>query len=325
MKNLLSFFNLGWNMSVFDAALKNNTSEIIEYLKMGNVNIVDDRNASLLHYAARGNAIDVANILIQNYIDINKVDINGESAIFEVVRTGKMGFIKLLLRFHADINIINRFGESLLFKAIIKNNQDVIDLLLENGNYNIYLENQNGENLLFYTLKTVNNQLFIHYAECYPKLLESIDYHHTNLLMKAIYYQNTEIVAYLLEKNFNLYALDNDGNNALFYAAKYANTEIVKLLLNKKPILLGKNNDGLTINDLIKEELNFIFDNYLNCSEYKYYLKTYPFHAAIVARNYDLLERVLPSIDIKKRDMYDISLLDYLQMVNDDELHKLFH
>ena len=118
-------------MNCFQAALSNNTIEVLNYLRDGNVNICDSNGASLLHYAARGNAMEVANILIHNYININICDSNGETAIFEVVRTAKLGFIKLLLRYHANINIVNNFGESLLFRAIIKGNQDVIDLLLK--------------------------------------------------------------------------------------------------------------------------------------------------------------------------------------------------
>ena len=312
-------------MNCFQAALSNNTIEVLNYLRDGNVNICDSNGAALLHYAARGNAMEVANILIHNYININICDSNGETAIFEVVRTAKLGFIKLLLRYHANINIVNNFGESLLFRAIIKGNQDVIDLLLENGNYDFDLKNNNGENILNYAIKVRNNQLFFKYAELEPKLLENINYNGANLLMEAIRYQNSEVVDYLLKTDFNPYYNDKELNNIFFYGAKYGNYEIIKSLLTLKPILLGKNKEKQSILDLVKENLNSVenlFDNYLNSSDYKFYLKTYPFHAAVVARNYDLLE-VCP-IDIKKRDMFDISLLDYIKMVNDLNIFKIF-
>ena len=53
---------------LFLAALNNDTAKIREYLKFGDVNITDKYHSSLLHYAARGNAIEVSNLLLDNYI-----------------------------------------------------------------------------------------------------------------------------------------------------------------------------------------------------------------------------------------------------------------
>ena len=312
-------------MDYFQAALNNDTETIIDYLKSGNVNIVDTKGASLLHYAARGNAMEVAKILITNYINLNICDQNGETALFEVVRTAKLGFIKLLLRYHADLNIINRYGETLLFRAIMKGNQAVMDLLLENGDYDLSITNLNGENLLFYALKAQNNDLFIKYATNYPHLLKTCDYYGCNLLMKAIYHQNLEIVMFILKQTNNYYYCDKNLNNIFFYAARYGNYEIVKFLLDLKPILSGFNKDKEDIMSVAFKntyDVTYLFDNYLHSSEYKFYLRTYPFHAAVVARNYDLLDCC--NIDIKKRDMFNISLLEYIKFVNDDYINKLF-
>ena len=48
--------------NLFLAALNNDTTVIREYLKFGDVNIVDNTHSSLLHYAARGNSLEVANV-----------------------------------------------------------------------------------------------------------------------------------------------------------------------------------------------------------------------------------------------------------------------
>ena len=69
--------------NIFEAALHNDTSVIKEYLKFGNVNICDESHSSLLHYAARGNSIDVANLLLDNYININIINDKGETPLFE--------------------------------------------------------------------------------------------------------------------------------------------------------------------------------------------------------------------------------------------------
>ena len=52
---------------IFEAALHNQTEVIKDYLKFGNVNLADSNKVSLLHYAAMGNSIEVANLLLDNY------------------------------------------------------------------------------------------------------------------------------------------------------------------------------------------------------------------------------------------------------------------
>ena len=78
--------------NIFLAALKNDTLTLKEYLKFGDVNITDDTNSSLLHYAARGNALEVANLLLDNYINLNIVNSSGETPLFEAINRGELGF-----------------------------------------------------------------------------------------------------------------------------------------------------------------------------------------------------------------------------------------
>ena len=115
--------------NIFTAALKNDTIVIREYLKFGDVNVVDDTNSSLLHYAARGNAIEVANLLLDNYINLNIVNCSGETPLFEAVSRGQLGFCKLLCRYHATKSIVNIKGETIYFKAILKGKKEILELL----------------------------------------------------------------------------------------------------------------------------------------------------------------------------------------------------
>ena len=81
---------------IFEAALNNDTKVIKEYLKFGNVNICDCQGLSLLHYAAMGNSIEVANLLIDNYINLNIKSNKGETPLLMAVNKGELGFVKLL-------------------------------------------------------------------------------------------------------------------------------------------------------------------------------------------------------------------------------------
>ena len=311
--------------NIFEAALNNKTEEIKEFLRFGNVNLSDNNKNSLLHYAAMGNAIDVANLLLDNYANLNIKNNKGETPLFYAINKGEIGFCKLLCRYGAEINILNENNESAYFKAIMKGKKEIIDLLLDTTKINYELVNNNGENILFYAIKAYNNKLFIELANKYPKLMNQKDCNGLNLMMLAIKYDNFEIFNYLYQKEFNIYESDFLNNNILFYAAKYASCEILKLLLDKKPIIEGKNKDGLDIFDLSEENSHpttFFLDNYKNSYDYMIYKKTYPFHIAVVERNYDLLDYVT---DIKKRDINGLLLIDLIKMVNDPIINKVFN
>ena len=310
---------------IFEAAVNNKTEEIKEFLRFGNVNLTDNNKNSLLHYAAMGNAIEVANLLLDNYANLNIKNSKGETPLFYAINKGEIGFCKLLCRYGADINILNNNNESAYFKAIIKGKKEIIDLLLDTAKVNYELVNNNGENILFYALKAYNNELFIKLANKYPNLLKQRDCNGLNLMMTAIKYDNFEIFNFLYQKEFNIYESDFLNNNVIYYAAKYASCEILKLLLNKKPIIEGKNKDGLTILDMAEENshpTSIIIDNYKNSYDYLMYKKTYPFHIAVVERNYDLLNYLN---DIKKRDINGLLIIDLIKMVNDPIIDKLFN
>ena len=310
---------------IFEAALNNKTEEIKEYLRFGNVNLKDDNKNSLLHYAAMGNAIEVANLLLDNYANLNIKNSKGETPLFYAVNKGEIGFCRLLCRYGADINILNEKGESLYFRAVLKGKIEIIDLLLDTGKINYELITNEGENILFYALKVYNNKLFISMANKYPNLLKQIDCNGLNLMMVAIKNDSFEIFNYLYQKDFNIYHCDFLNNNILFYAARYARVEILKLLLDKKPIVEGKNKDGQKIMDLAilnSYPTSIILDNYMNSYDYLLYKKTYPFHIAVLERNYDLLEHLK---DIKKRDINGLLIIDLIKMVNDDIINKMFN
>lgn len=311
--------------SIFEAALNNKIEEVKEFLRFGNVNLIDDHKNSLLHYAAIGNAIEVANLLLDNYANLNIKNSKGETPLFNAINNGEIGFCKLLCRYGAEINILNNNNESPYFRAVIKGKREIMDLLSDTAKINYELVNNNGENILFYALKAYNNNLFIKLADSYPKLLKQKDCNGLNLMMLAIKLDNVELFNYLYQKEFNIYETDFLNNNVVFYAARYASCEILKLLLEKKPIVEGKNKDGMTIFGLAMQNTHpasFFLDNYKNSYDYSMYKKTYPFHIAVLERNYDLLYYAK---DIKKRDINGLLLIDLIKMVNDPIINKMFN
>lgn len=310
---------------IFLSALHNDTTAIREYLKFGDVNITDIHHSSLLHYAARGNALEVANLLLDNYINLNIINDKGETPLFEAVSRGQLGFCKILCRYNADSSIINKANETIYFKAILKGRMDILELLEDTLKIDYEFVNENGENALFYALKAYNNDLFFDLATKYPDMIYKRNYHNMSLLMLAIKNDNEEIIEYLLEKFDNYYECDFEYNNVLFYAARYASVGVIKKLLDKNLIIEGKNKNGediFMVASLNPHPTMMILETYKDTYEYKLYKRSYPFHVAVIARNYDLLEYGMP--DINKKDAYGISILDYINYINDPIIIKLF-
>ena len=311
--------------NIFLAALKNDTLTLKEYLKFGDVNITDDTNSSLLHYAARGNALEVANLLLDNYINLNIVNSSGETPLFEAINRGELGFCKILCRYNADTSVVNKFGQTVYFKAILKGRIDIIELIEDFLKIDYEFTNPDGENALFYALKAYNTKLFFRLARLYPNLLKARNYENVNLLMLALKYDNEEVINFLLEQFDNLYEADCFNNNIIFYAARYSSYLVMKKILEKKVIIEGKNKDGLNIFDLASLNPNstlLLLENYNDSYEYRLYKKTYPFHVAVINRDYDLLD--LKRFDINKKDTNGISIIDYINFLNDPILNKMF-
>ena len=309
---------------IFLAALHNDTITIREYLKFGDVNALDSNHSSLLHYAARGNAIEVANLLLDNYINLNIINDRGETPLFEAVSRGELGFCKVLCRYNADTSIVNKANETVYFKAIMKGRMDILELLEDSLKIDYEFVNHNLENALFYALKAYNNELFFRLATEHPTLLSRRNFNNQSLLMLAIKLDNLEVVDYLLETFNNYYECDVENNNVLFYAARYGSSDILKKLLHTNPIIEGKNKNGEDIYELASLNTHptlMLLENYKDTYEYKLYKRTYPFHVAVISRNYDLLEYGMP--DINKKDALGISIKDYMNYINDDIIFKI--
>lgn len=308
---------------IFNDALRNRSDKIIEYLRFNDVNVVDEKGQSLLHYACLGASNEVVSILITHGININIFNKDHETALFIAVRNKLLGITKMLINNGAKTDIINNRGESLICIATLNSSTEIIHYLLYNFDFDLTTNNLNHENILFYALKGRRQELFIDLAKRQPELLECHDYHNTNLLQLAIRFNLYDVIVFLLDK-ISIYAVDNEKNNSLMYLARFANSSITNLILKQKPILETKNTSSETVYSLAKDnpfDTYHLFEDYHNTYDYISYLRTYPLHVAILNRDYDILNYY--QFDINKKDIFGHSILDYAKIVNDENILKI--
>ena len=134
-------------MNAFDAIYSNNIQALKDYLAKGDVNIKNERGMSLLHYAISFSNQEIFDLLLENFIDINIQDSRGDTAAHYCVINDKMGFLKTLIRKGCDLKIQNDDGQSPLFKACSLGREEMVYLLLESQDFNLYDRDSKDETI----------------------------------------------------------------------------------------------------------------------------------------------------------------------------------
>ena len=306
---------------IFNDALKNRTDKIYEYLQFGDINIVDPESGmSLLHFACLGGSLEVASILINKKITLDIVDKTGQTAIFIAVRNKLLTITRLLVNAGARLNLVNNRGESLLSLAVLNGSNAIVDLLMENNDFDLTISNINRENVLFYAIKGRKEELFIKIAKANPELIHAKDFHNTNLLQLSLKYNTSSVFHYLKDK-ISIYEVDNANNNACFYLAKYSNNMIVTDFLKLRPIIEGANNEGQTVLSAAEENTYDVLhqlEEYRESYDYIAYLRTYPLHVAVINRDYHILQSY--KVDPNKKDVAGNTILELAKIINDKNI-----
>ena len=146
-------------MNAFDAIYSNNIQALKDYLKTGNVNVKNERGMSLLHYAISFSNTEVFEMLLENFIDINIQDGRGDTAAHYCVIHDKIGFLKTLIRKGCDLKIQNFDGQSPLFKACSLGREDMVYLLLESQDFNLYDRDSKDETIFMALIRSRNIDL----------------------------------------------------------------------------------------------------------------------------------------------------------------------
>lgn len=119
--------------------------------------VLDSVSNNMLLTVIRKNRIDIAQLLIENGINVNHQNAHFDNTplIWCCKSNKKRNFIKLLLENGANVNAKNFYGLTPLMYAIINNKLETVKLLLEYGaDVNItdtcLWGNTNGDNALIY-------------------------------------------------------------------------------------------------------------------------------------------------------------------------------
>ncbi len=302
-------------MSILLNVKNDNLVELKKYLQSNSLNVVDDDNKGLLHYAALGCANVCMNILLDNGANIEHTDNLGQTAIFDAAVKGNLGILKILIRKGANCNVKDIYGNLPLFYAIKTNNRAVVDILFDNTNLNI--TNNKLEDALLFAIKFnyrdikkfINNELIVN---------DNGD----SIMHYAVKYNNFNLVKEFANR-FNVNQKNHDGETPFFYAVRYSNRDIIRYLLKFLPIIDVKNKFSENLLDFVNENhylIDDLIENYLSSLDFVYYKQN---NAHIY--NYlcnSIVTKINPILQNKK-DNFSLSLLDYVMFNNDKASLKL--
>lgn len=98
------------------------------------INVLDEKGYTALHWAAMSGELDAAKFLISKGADVNaRGSISGYTPLHWAAAFGKLDLVKLLIEKGADVNARGKDNETPLDKAKFVEKADIVDYLKSNG------------------------------------------------------------------------------------------------------------------------------------------------------------------------------------------------
>lgn len=183
-------------------------------------------NDTLLHFAARENALKIIDALIKMGLNFNSRNDINLTPVFVAYLSQKYDAVKFLIDRGADLGVLNDDNLTITEAAIINNDLEIFQYIIEKRGFGI----SNGITCDPYGLaiKYQANQVFHYLCEINYPVKIKIENH----FLLACNCGNQEVIDYFLNKGFSV-NLEFQGSTPLFVAVLGEQIEGVKNLLSK--------------------------------------------------------------------------------------------
>lgn len=141
-------------------ACRGNLAGLDSLLQTTDLNVVDDRGRSLLHWAVGCRQKEVFDYLIEKGMDVNVEDYHEETPMHVAIWMKKDNYFDWLVDLQKDKNWIDHYGASLMERAVMLNSQPFIQKLLDNG-VDINVTNKRGSSPLEISMRIEAKELSI--------------------------------------------------------------------------------------------------------------------------------------------------------------------
>lgn len=208
---------------------ENNLYALEDKLAYTDINILDEKNNSLLHYAIYYKRVEICYFLINKHIFLNQQNNLKLTPLYLACHYNLVGVVVSLLKNNANINILDSKGDSPFYHACNLGRDEIIEVFLEYDNTLFSKCNRLNNNGYFALINSNNFSLFKKYFD------KSFLYHKNNnsdtMLHIAAKKNNYQIVEFLVNERLYLNILNKDKMTPLYYAVDNNNYNMTKFLL----------------------------------------------------------------------------------------------
>ncbi|XP_041969266.1 uncharacterized protein LOC121726098 [Aricia agestis] len=232
---------------MFKALKEGNFDKLLELTKAGAE--IRGRNfitMSTLHIAACGGNIDIIKFLIANGLDIESKDMDGQSPLFMAVRNGKMDIVKYFIEDKKlSIDNVDNSGRTILHVAALAGHNIIIEYLL-GKNANVSVKDRNGYSPVHFAIIRNHTKAAITLLQKESNVdLNEVCGGFTPLHVAAEH-GHLDVVNYLIGRNANINAKNDNNWIPLHGAALKGHADVVKVLLLNGSEVYVKSVDGST-------------------------------------------------------------------------------
>lgn len=294
-------------------------SNDLEFVKknMTHLEMVDEKQKSLLHYAVTGSAMDVVSYLLDLNISVNLKDQYGETPLFDCVRKGKLHLAKLLISKFANVNVENRQLETPMHLAAAKGEMDMIKLLIESGAF-LNKETQEGKLPIHYAILAGQTDIIDYLLKVSKQTYDLKDNYGHTLLHHATKTSNIKMIEKLLEEGLDPNQLNDLFETPIFNAIRFGTLDTVKLLLNYDAYVDVKNRRYETPIDIAmifsKHDILDYLNEYIQTPKYEALVKKQALTIAVLNRDHIYLRKLIERQVPMKKDRLNRTAMDYAKM-----------
>lgn len=251
-------------MNIFNLICYLGDKEIVGLVldSITDINKVDERQNTALHWACANRFIDVVKLLIARGINVNLKNKIGWTAIRMAIVNRDKDMMSLLIKSGADVNIKYGGGRTLLHIAAYSNYCDIVKLLIESG-ADINVGDEHGITAI--------------HAFCYK--------------------DNIEMVKFCLDNNADIDSRDNRYFTPLSLACLRCNQKMADFLIKRGANINIKTCDGVTLLYRMILEKHYDMANFLIERGADVNLKSdsgiSPIHIACIVNNIAIINALL--------------------------------
>ena len=147
-----------WNTAALHYAARHNNLELAQLLisSGAEVDVRDKNDNTPLHYVDKTDSIEVVEFLIQSGADVNAKAIKGSTPLHYAAWNNHLAVAKLLISSGAEVNAKNDDGRTPLHRAALRNSLELAQLLISSG-ADLYAIDNNGERPIDIALSRIIN------------------------------------------------------------------------------------------------------------------------------------------------------------------------